>query len=113
VANMTLEEKVNVTIGVSQQQNGCVGVSGSVPRLNFSGFCLQDGPAGVRTTDLVSGFPAQIHLGATWNESLVYDVAKYMGAEFKAKGGKPFLDQEPTCKAFANGDSKLMLRWAL
>ena len=88
VANMTLDEKVNVTFGWSTEENGCVGVSGSVPRLNFSGFCLQDGPAGVRTTDLVSAFPAQLHLGATWNLSLVHDLTTYMGAEFKAKGGR-------------------------
>lgn len=86
VANMTNLEKNNLTIGFDVSYTGCAGVSGGVPRFGFPGFCLQDGPAGVRGTDLVTSFPAGIHLGASWNTTLVYDVATYMGAEFKAKG---------------------------
>ena len=86
VANMTNLEKNNMTVGFTVTYTGCSGVSGAVTRLGFPGFCLQDGPAGIRGTDLVTSFPAGIHLGASWNTTLVYDVATYMGAEFKAKG---------------------------
>jgi hypothetical protein len=30
---------------------GSVGVTGSVPRLGFRGFCLQDGPLGIRYSE--------------------------------------------------------------
>jgi beta-glucosidase len=83
---MTNDEKANVVIGVSAS-NGCSGNSGSVERLGFPGLCLQDGPSGVRGVDMVSSYPSGIHIGATWNQSLAHDVGKYMGAEFKKKGG--------------------------
>lgn len=48
VSQLTLAEKVNLTTGTGWQADRCVGVTGSVPRLGFRGFCLQDGPLGVR-----------------------------------------------------------------
>ena len=48
VAQLTLTEKVNLTTGTGWEADRCVGVTGSVPRLDFRGFCLQDGPLGVR-----------------------------------------------------------------
>ena len=83
---MTNLEKNNVTVGFSVKYTGCVGVSGGVTRFGFPGLCLQDGPAGIRATDMVTSFPAGIHLGSSWNTTLVYNVATYMGAEFKTKG---------------------------
>jgi beta-glucosidase len=84
---MTNAEKNQITYGISNSSIGCSGNSQGVPRLGFPGFCLQDGPSGVRGADLVSAYPNGIHLGASWNESLLYDVGMYLGAEFKAKGG--------------------------
>ncbi|KIJ27658.1 glycoside hydrolase family 3 protein, partial [Sphaerobolus stellatus SS14] len=53
VAQLTLEEKVNLTTGVGT--NGrCVGNTGDVTRLGFTGICLQDSPLGVRYADFVS-----------------------------------------------------------
>ena len=52
VAQMTLEEKVNVTTGVGWEGERCVGNTGSVPRLNFHSLCLQDSPLGVRDGEL-------------------------------------------------------------
>lgn len=61
-------------------------MSGSVPRLDFPGMCLQDAENGVRGTDMVNGYPAGLHVGASWNRKLAYDRGLHMGAEFKAKG---------------------------
>jgi beta-glucosidase len=85
---MTNEEKNNITYGYSSTSNGCVGNSGAVHRLGYPGMCLQDAGNGVRATDGVSAFPGGVHVGAAWNKSLAYDRGQYMGAEFKAKGGK-------------------------
>ena len=55
VSQMTPEEQNNITYGYSAD-NGCVGVSGPISRLNFPGFCLADSGNGLRGTDLVTGF---------------------------------------------------------
>lgn len=88
VGKMTLEEKNNLTIGydVEKANTGCVGLSGSAPRVGFPGFCLHDAGNGVRNADGVSGFASGIHIGATWNATLAYERAVFMGAEFKKKG---------------------------
>jgi len=48
VSQLTLVEKVNLTSGVGWESDRCVGNTGSVPRLGFAAFCLEDGPVGVR-----------------------------------------------------------------
>lgn len=83
---MSLEEMNNITIGFSGSQTGCAGISGGVPRLGFPGFCLHDGPAGVRNVDGVNGYSAGIHIGASFNSSLAHQRGLFMGAEFKKKG---------------------------
>ena len=82
---MTLEEKANITLGSSSTE-GCSGFTGSVPRLHFPGMCLNDAESGVRTGELVSGYPSQLHVGASWNRDLAGDRAIYIGKEFKTKG---------------------------
>lgn len=86
VSQMTLEEMNNVTLGFQDSSTGCVGISGSVPRLGFPGFCLQDAGNGVRDTDGVNAYASGVSVGASWNASLAYQRAQYMGAEFKRKG---------------------------
>ncbi|KAK3114726.1 hypothetical protein LTR53_006680 [Teratosphaeriaceae sp. CCFEE 6253] len=86
VGNMTLEEMNNITLGVVDTGNGCVGVSGSAPRLDFPGLCLHDAGNGVRNTDGVNAYASGLHIGASWNASLAYERARFMGAEFKRKG---------------------------
>jgi hypothetical protein len=49
-----------------------VGNIASIARINFTGFCLEDSPTGVRFAQEVSGFPAAINVAATWNRSLIY-----------------------------------------
>lgn len=82
---MTLEEMNNITIGYPTN-TGCVGMSGSAPRVGFPGFCLHDAGNGVRDVDGVNAYASGIHVGASWNTSLAYSRAVYMGAEFKKKG---------------------------
>lgn len=75
-------------MGFPSKVNGCSGNSGSAEHHGFPGFCLQDGPAGVRGVDMANAYPAGVHMAATWNRELVYATADFMGAEFKRKGGK-------------------------
>lgn len=82
---MTDEEKNNITYGYSTT-TGCSGMSGSAPRVGFSGICLQDAGNGVRDTEMVNSYPSGIHVGASWNRDLAYQRGHYMGAEFKRKG---------------------------
>lgn len=67
-------------------------------------MCVQDGPAGVRGAEGVSGYPAGVHVGAryvltslldsvctsadiySWNKSHTYDRAYAMAGEFKRAG---------------------------
>lgn len=79
-------EKENMTYG-HPSTNGCSGNSGAVPRLGFPGICLNDAGNGVRATDVVNGYASGVHVGASWNTTLAYNRALFMGAEFKAKGG--------------------------
>ena len=66
VSQLTLLEKVNITTGVGWEGGPCVGNSGSVPRLNFAGFCNQDSPLGVRDSTLTLGRQISF-LGSTMN----------------------------------------------
>ncbi|CDO72401.1 Glycoside Hydrolase Family 3 protein [Trametes cinnabarina] len=66
---------------------------------------LPDSPVGVRYADLVSAFPPEINVAATFNRTLMRERGAAMGAEFKGKGvhvalgpmiggGDPFLSGE-------------------
>ncbi|KAI9036115.1 uncharacterized protein KD926_002256, partial [Aspergillus affinis] len=63
VAQLTPEEKVNLTAGVSPN-NGCSGAIAPIPRLNFPGFCVSDAGNGLRGTDYVNAWSSGIHDGA-------------------------------------------------
>ncbi|KAH9906866.1 beta-glucosidase-related glycosidase [Xylariomycetidae sp. FL2044] len=82
-AQMTLEEKVNMTRGFT---GTCVGNSGAVPRLGVPPLCLSDAPDGIRGQEYVSAFPAGIHVAASWDRSLMYQYGKALGAEYRGKG---------------------------
>ncbi|RHZ54835.1 beta-glucosidase [Aspergillus thermomutatus] len=86
VAQMTNEQKNNLTYGYTSTTNGCSGNSGGAPGVGFPGLCLQDAGNGVRGTDMVNAYASGIHVGAAWNRDLAYERAHYMGAEFKRKG---------------------------
>ncbi|KAK0554629.1 hypothetical protein OC845_000661 [Tilletia horrida] len=84
VKQMTLEEKVNLTVGAYGYS--CTGNTGSVPRFNISSICYQDGPSGVRAALNVTQFASQITIAATWNVDLAASHAAAMGQEFHDKG---------------------------
>lgn len=86
VSQLTLLEKVNLTTGVGWEGEACVGNTGSIPRLNFRGLCLQDSPLGIRFSDLNSAFPSGMNAAATWSTRLIKERGKAMGAEMNGKG---------------------------
>ncbi|KAI1326738.1 glycoside hydrolase superfamily [Xylariaceae sp. FL0255] len=85
VSQLTLEEKVNLTGGVSTNTS-CSGSIPAIPRLGFPGLCLSDAGNGPRTTDFVSSWPAGLSVGASWNKNLTNLRGSGMGSEFHKKG---------------------------
>jgi beta-glucosidase len=85
VSQMTLQEKVNLTGGVSAK-NGCSGNIPPISRLGFPGLCLSDAGNGLRSADYVSSWPSGLHVGASWNRDLAHSRALGMSGEFRAKG---------------------------
>ncbi|KAG9018156.1 hypothetical protein FRB90_012064 [Tulasnella sp. 427] len=86
LAKMSNEDKVAVCTGVMWLKGHCVGNTPAVSSINFPGFCLQDGPLGVRLTNGTSVFPAGINTAASWNRQFFRQRGAAMGAEFRAKG---------------------------
>ncbi|KAL2075129.1 hypothetical protein VTL71DRAFT_71 [Oculimacula yallundae] len=84
-AQLTLEEKADMVTG---RPGPCVGNIAAIPRLGFSGLCLQDGPLAIRTVDYASVFPAGVTTAASFDRELMYDRGKAMGEEFRAKGAQ-------------------------
>jgi beta-glucosidase len=87
VEQVSLEEKQNVSLGISPSLNGCNGHSGRAFSIGFPGVCLQDGPIGVHGTEFVTFDPSGIHIEASFSTRLALDIAEHMGKEFRAKDG--------------------------
>ncbi|KAJ6455924.1 beta-glucosidase [Mycena vitilis] len=85
VQGLTLPEKINITTGVDVLGR-CVGNTGTIPRIGWKGFCLEDSPLGVRLADFVSGGPAGINAAATWDVDLIKARGVMMGQEHRGKG---------------------------
>lgn len=83
VAELTLEEK---SLMVTGQPGPCIGNVYPIPRVNFSGLCLQDGPSSVRQSDFASVFPAGLTSISSWDRQLIYKRFRAMGREYRAKG---------------------------
>lgn len=66
--------------------NSCVGNIVAIPRLGFSGLCLQDGPLAIRVADYASVFSAGVSAAATWDKAIMYERGFAMGKEFRGKG---------------------------
>lgn len=81
---LNLTEKVAMVTGSSEYS--CIGNIAPIERLNFTGLCLQDGPAGDRLGDLTSTFPAGLTTAATWDKELMKQRGYALGTEFKGKG---------------------------
>ncbi|KAJ6177856.1 hypothetical protein N7519_008317 [Penicillium mononematosum] len=86
VREMTLAEKVNVTTGTGWQMGLCVGNTGPAELVKFPSLCLQDGPLGLRFAQNITGFPAGITTGATWNRELMQMRGFALGKEARLKG---------------------------
>ncbi|KAL0950918.1 hypothetical protein HGRIS_007675 [Hohenbuehelia grisea] len=86
VKKLSLKEKVDLATGVGWMNGNCIGNTPPVPSINFPGLCLEDSPLGVRSTDLVSAFPAAINVASTFNRDLIRQRGAAMGAEFRGKG---------------------------
>jgi len=86
VRQLNLTEKVYAVTG--DVEIPCIGSIGAIPRLNFSGFCLMDGPAGIRAADLASSFPAGLTAAASWDKDLIYQRGQAIGQEFRDKGSQ-------------------------
>jgi hypothetical protein len=86
VSQLTMDEKIALGGGIGWQVGPCVGNSPGVPRLDFSGYCLEDSPTGVRFTDHASAFPAGLNTAMTWDRSMMYEKAVAMGQEYRGKG---------------------------
>lgn len=69
----------------------CVGNILAIPRLNFPGLCLQDGPLAIRVADYASVFAAGVSVAASWDRTLMYQRGLAMGEEFRGKGAHIFL----------------------
>jgi beta-glucosidase len=48
---------------VTGQAGPCVGNIVAIPRLNFTGLCLHDGPLAIRVADFASVFSAGVSTG--------------------------------------------------
>ncbi|KAB8224285.1 glycosyl hydrolase family 3 N terminal domain-containing protein [Aspergillus novoparasiticus] len=85
VGNLSDDEKVNLTAGVSSR-TGCSGYIQAINRLGFPGICVSDAGNGLRATDYVNGWTSGISVGASWNRNLAHDRGTYMGKEYRKKG---------------------------
>ena len=89
IKDFTIDEKLSLLYGIQNMQktkeNGCVGSIEPIPN-KFGGICLQDGPAGVRFSTSTQSWQAAINTASTFNKSLMYEVGKAQGKEFREKG---------------------------
>ena len=113
VSKMTLEEKINLVVGmgmnmpgmsqgtgtgIGQITDGVPGAAGTtyaIPRLNLPNTVVADGPAGLRIsptrendkkTYYSTAWPVATLLASTWDVKLVEQVGKAMGNEVKEYG---------------------------
>ena len=90
IKEFTTEEKFNLLFGTDNmktpaQEGGCVGQIDPIEG-KFGGICLQDGPAGVRYSTATQSWQAGINTATTFNRTLMYEVGKAQGKEFREKG---------------------------
>ncbi|KAK5130730.1 hypothetical protein LTR08_001717 [Meristemomyces frigidus] len=88
VNQLTAEEK---TLLVTGTPGPCVGNIAPIPRLNFSGLCLQDGPLAIRIASYASVFPAGVSVAASWDRTLAKQRGVEMAEEFRGKGANVLL----------------------
>lgn len=83
---MTLLEKISLTTG---EPGPCEGNVPAIPRLGLPGFCLQDGPSGLRFESFVSQFSAAVTVAGSWDRELIEARGVALGKEFRGRGVRP------------------------
>ena len=112
VGKMTLEEKINLVVGMGMNMpgnaaaaapvgqtmdkvEGAAGTTYAIPRLNLPNTVLADGPAGIRisptrkndnNTYYATAWPVGTLLASTWDVKLVDKIGKAFGNEIKEYG---------------------------
>ena len=82
LSQLTLDEKISLLAGQD------FWTLPAIPRLGIPSLKMSDGPTGLRSTnsDPSTVFPVGVALAATWNPTLVQDVAAAIGREAIAHG---------------------------
>ncbi|KAG8825233.1 hypothetical protein FRC19_011846 [Serendipita sp. 401] len=86
VSQMTLDEKIGMVSGVGTFNSRCAGNTNAVSRLGIPSLCFNDGPAGIRQTHNVTGFPTGINAASTFSKRLMTARGVALGEEFRGKG---------------------------
>ncbi|OUM67453.1 glycoside hydrolase family 3 protein, partial [Piromyces sp. E2] len=86
VAEMTLDEKINMVTGSGNSFGPCIGYVPPIERLGFKGLCLQDGPAGVRAAKHATTFPSGLNIASTFDQDIMKNIGVAIGEECRAKG---------------------------
>ena len=86
----TIKEELSLLYGThnmkkNTEDGGCVANIDPIEG-KFGGICLQDGPAGVRFSTSTQSWQAAINTATTFNKTLMYEVGKAQGKEFREKG---------------------------
>ena len=85
LAKLNLTDKVNLLYGIGDMSD-LSGIIGGNSKINLNQINLQDGPSGVRTPNKTTSWPAGINLASTFNRTLMYNVGKEQGREFRLRG---------------------------
>ena len=80
LSKMTLEQKIDYISGVEGM------FIRAVPEVNLPRFKMSDGPMGVRTWGLTTGYAAGIGLAASWDPELAHRVGAAIAQDARARG---------------------------
>ena len=87
LAQMTLDEKLQLVHGSLPVQLGAAGWVPGIPRLGIPGLYLVDGSVGVgNKVGRATALPSSIASAASWDLSLAYKYGTVIGAEMRAYG---------------------------
>ncbi|GJJ13771.1 hypothetical protein Clacol_008028 [Clathrus columnatus] len=92
VANLSTSEKVGILTGQGIFSSRCTGgtyaVNRSLPNApnGFPSLCMNDGPAGIRGVDLVTGFPGGLNAASTFSRRLMQARGQALAEEAHGKG---------------------------
>lgn len=89
LGQMTLEEKINLLHGGSEETPSGVGQGGTwpgVPRLAIPSLRFADGPQGVDTRIWSTGMPSTMTLASTWSRSTATINGQIIGSDARALG---------------------------